>query len=631
MGLLDLFLSNQSTLDVEQVPQQGNGPIGTPTGEFNTGTTPFQQQWSSEHPYVNSFVGSQNNSIQPPTLAETGLDIDNPSFVPSTTTPNTLTAYPATAKGGLGQSALQFIQIWNPIINYNDVVAGTNNSILESTLSETGLNNNDPDYTPTTSTPNIETSYPWMASGPFGYASSQYSQNYSPIGNGVNGYLGDNSQSELNNLDTNPQIITLSETSLNTNNNNYSATVNPLSIQTNYPFFTKGRWRGNALQFSQIWSPNFVYVDNYDSQTQVGTLPNTSLDNTIPASQNTTYPTPDANSYPNYYPTVPPQVGMGMFGFGAGQYYTQYNSNGEYYSQIIYDQIITTSGNNLVTYTPISGLSPNNNGVASFNQSYPFNQTYLGTPGFPELVTGQFNGSPDLAQNAYNVDNTYLNNTPIQDPNSTQTITLSRTGLDNTDPSFVETTFVPNNLSAPNEYPFLVSGEFNGAPSQYSSPYNANNTYLDSNFINAQEGTLDLTGLDNTNENSLPTTSTPTIAVATPTVLPPQTYMGEFGGAPSTFTNTYSPNNGYLNNIIIQDPNSPQVNTLGETGLDNTNDIYLETTFSPLPINVPTQPQLPLNATVNMNPSGSAVQFTQKYKPSSRYLDIVDALPIGDK
>jgi hypothetical protein len=101
MGLLDLFLQNKTTLDVEPTPAQGNGPVGAPTGEFNTGVTPFQQVWDSNNTYVNSFTGGTNVGIQPPTLAETGLDIDDSNFVPSTTTPNTLTVYPATAAGGL--------------------------------------------------------------------------------------------------------------------------------------------------------------------------------------------------------------------------------------------------------------------------------------------------------------------------------------------------------------------------------------------------------------------------------------------------------------------------------------------------------------------------------------------------
>ncbi len=45
MGLLNLFLQNKTTLDVDPTPNQGNGPVGTPTGEFNTGVEPFQQIW----------------------------------------------------------------------------------------------------------------------------------------------------------------------------------------------------------------------------------------------------------------------------------------------------------------------------------------------------------------------------------------------------------------------------------------------------------------------------------------------------------------------------------------------------------------------------------------------------------
>jgi len=153
MGLLDLFLQNTTTLDVDPTPSQGNGPVGTPTGEFNTGAEPFQQVWDSSNTYMNSFIGSTNTGIQPPTLAETGLDVDDPTFVPSTATPNTLTLYPATAKGSLGQGALQFLQIWNPVISYNDVVAGAPTSPLQQSLSETGLDNTDESYLGTTTSP----------------------------------------------------------------------------------------------------------------------------------------------------------------------------------------------------------------------------------------------------------------------------------------------------------------------------------------------------------------------------------------------------------------------------------------------------------------------------------------------
>ena len=68
MGLLDIFIQNQSQLDVTPTPQQGNGPIAPATGEFNTGTTPFQQVWDSSNTYINSFEGGVNTGIQPPRL-----------------------------------------------------------------------------------------------------------------------------------------------------------------------------------------------------------------------------------------------------------------------------------------------------------------------------------------------------------------------------------------------------------------------------------------------------------------------------------------------------------------------------------------------------------------------------------
>ena len=164
MGLLELLLQNQSDLDIDPSPPIGNGPVGTPTGEFNTGANPFIQVWNSDNTYINSFIGGTNVGIQPPTLTETGLDIDNPNYNPSTTTPNTLTVYPATAVGGLGQSAVQFLQIWNPVVNYNDVVVGAPTSPLEQSLDETGLDIENQEAVPTTyAVPEVDnTVYPYV-------------------------------------------------------------------------------------------------------------------------------------------------------------------------------------------------------------------------------------------------------------------------------------------------------------------------------------------------------------------------------------------------------------------------------------------------------------------------------------
>ena len=399
MGLLNLFLQNQSQLDITQLPAPGNGPVGTPTGEFNTGVTPFQQIWNSNNTYINAFIGGTNPGIQPPTLAETGLDIDNPNYIPSTTTPNTLTLYPATALGGLGQSAVQFLQIWSPVINYNDVVVGAGTSPLAQSLNETGLDNTDPSAVPTTVSPINTTNYPSLATGEYNSVSNQYNQ-------------------------------------------------------------------------------------------------------------------------------------------------------------------------------------------------------------------------------IYNSTNTYLNNIAIEDPNSPQIPTLSQTGLDSTDPSAVPTTVTPDTIT---QYPSLTSGEFGGGAGQYTQTYNANNTYLNSNFQNAQQGTLDLTGLDNVDSNALPTTFTPNNTSApTDYGIPstsPQIQMGEFGGAPSQYQTPYTPTNTYLSqfNNIVNPTTNTQVNTLDETGLDIESPAAASTTYVVPGIDDVTV--YPTQATGEYN--GPAAPFGQTYTPEATYEDTI--------
>jgi hypothetical protein len=397
MGLLKLFLQNQSGLDINPTPAPGNGPIEPATGEFNTGANSFVQVWNSNKTYLSTFVGGTNTGIQPPTLAQTGLDVDNPTAVPSTTIPNTLTAYPATALGGLGQSAVQFLQIWSPVINYNSVVAGAPTSPLEQSLNETGLDNTDSNFVPTTTTPSTVTQYPSISTGEFG---------------------------------------------------------------------------GGSTQYSQI-----------------------------------------------------------------------YNSN-----------------------------------------------------------------------------NTYLNNVPVEDPNSPQLNTLSQTGLDTENQNAAPTTVTPNTIT---QYPTLVSGEFSTGASQYIQNYGPNNTYLNSNFTNAQEGTLDLTGLDNTDTSLLPTTISPQQVPASPQILPPQTFMGEFGGAPSQFTPQYNPNvgQGYLNTLgtIISNAGNPQITALNETGLDIEDPSAAPTTYVvPGYDNVTSYPA---NATGEYN--GPATPYGQTYTPEATYEDII--------
>jgi hypothetical protein len=770
MGLLNLFLQNKTALDVDPTPSQGNGPVGTPNGEFNTGTTPFQQVWDSNNTYINSFIGGTNTGIQPPTLSETGLDVDDLTSIPSTTTPNTLTQYPAIAKGSLNQSALQFLQIWNPVINYNDVVAGAPTSPLEQSLSETGLDVENQNAAPTTTVPTSNTVYPNLASGEFGGAPEQYTTLY----NSNNTYLS--------NYNPNQQPNTLSKTGLDVENQNAAPTTLTPNTLTEYPQFVQGEFNGAPTQYAQIWNPTNQYIINYNPNVQPNTLNQTGLDNidsnfvstTTSPTTLTDYGTPSVspsgefggapeqytalynsnNTYlntfnpniqqntildgqtgldnlnPNSSPTtttpstptdygIPSSPPTGEFGDAPSQYTSPYGPNNTYLSTLSTLTIEETNpqidtldktgldnlnpNSNSTTLTPNNISSPTNYGIPSpspliqmgkfggapdqYITPYTPDNTYLnalnpdiqqntileGLTGLdntlavssptttnplntlsslpttpvnlpPQTFMGEFQGAPEQFTQLYtpNLNEGYLNNVEIQDPNSPQINTLSETGLDIENQNSISSTTNPLNTLqelpvTPQNLPTQTfMGSFQGAPEQFSPQYTPNQTYLDNyNTVvddnsNTQVNTLDSTGLD-TNNNSLSTTVTPAIAVATPTILPPQTYMGEFGGAPSTFTNVYSPNNGYLNNIEIQDPNSPQTNTLGETGLDNTNENHLETTSSPLPVNVPVQPQLPLNITVAMNPSGSAIQFTQKYKPSERYLDVIEDLPIGSK
>jgi len=458
MGLLDLLLQNQSNLDINPVPPQGNGPVGTPTGEFNTGATPFQQVWNSNNTYLNTFVGGQNVGIQPPTLKASGLDIDDPNFLPSTTTPNTLTVYPATALGGLGQSAVQFLQIWSPVINYNNVVVGAGTSPLAQSLDETGLDNTDPASVPTTVSPINTTNYPSLATGEYNSAPNQYNQIY----NSNNTYL--------NNFNPNVQPNSLADTGLDIENIGLVATTVSPSTNTSYPNLSAGEFGGQSNNFIQ-------------------------------------------------------------------------------------------------TYTPT---------------------------------------------------NTYLNNITIEDPNSPQIPTLSQTGLDDTDPSAAPTTVTPNTIT---QYPSLTSGEFGGGAGQYTQTYNANNTYLNSNFTNAQQGTLDLTGLDNVDINALPTTFTPNnISAPTDYSIPspsPQIQMGEFGGAPSQYQTPYTPTNTYLSqfNSIVNPTTNTQVNTLDETGLDVESTAAAPTTYVVPGIdNITTYPP---QATGEYN--GPATPFGQTYTPEVTY------------
>ena len=299
---------------------------------------------------------------------------------------------------------------------------------------------------------------------------------------------------------------------------------------------------------------------------------------------------------------------------------------------------------------------------------------------YPPLVSGEFNGAPNTYELLYNANNTYLDSVSIQTPDSPQLNTLNQTGLDNIDNTAEETTIIPNSISYPNNYPALVSGKFDGAPEQYDTPYNLDNTYLDNipiqtedspqiptlseinpptsygnptnypssatgqwrgasnefiapwsygyqykdNLFNnlnyvKQQDTLDKTSLDNTNAGNIQTTVPNPNSIWTSY---PSLVKGRFNNAPYQFTPPYNTFNLYLDNVPIQTSNSPQLNTLDNTGLDNTNSNADETTFIP---NSNTSPNnYPEIESVNLGSlNGAPNSYQSLYTPNNTYLENV--------
>ena len=582
MGLLDLLLQNQSNLDINPVPQQGNGPINPATGEFNTGATPFQQVWDSNNTYIKSFEGGTNTGIQPPTLTETGLDVDNPNFIQSTSTPNTLTAYPATALGGLGQSAVQFLQIWTPVINYNDVVTVTTDSPLKQSLPETGLDNTNLLAVPTTVSPINITDYPNLAKGEYNSVSNQYSQIYGP------------NKTYLNNFDPNVQPNSLDETGLDVENIGLVTTTAAPSPNTNYPNLSTGEFNGQSNNFNQVYTPANTYLNTFNPQTQPNTVTQgqTGLDNTNPLSAPTTTVPVDPTQYPNQ--------STGEFGSNSNQYALQYGPNNTYENKyinnpIIFDTLQTTTLDE-------TGLDNTNSQFAS-TTLIPIDNTSYPAP--PQTNLGEFNGAlPALTFTPqYNPGFGYLNSysTIISNAGNPQVNTLGQTGLDIENSNAI--TFIPNAVSSPTVYPALTLGEFGGVSTQYAQFWNPTNQYISNYNPNVQPNTLGQTGLDNTNTSFAPTTTTPD----TPNIYP-LFVQGEFGGAPSQYFQTWGPNNQY---IINYNPNT-QPNTLDETGLDTYNPNFSPTTTTPS-----TTTQYPTITTGEFG--GASTQYTQIWNANNTY------------
>ena len=593
MGLLDLLLKNQSNLDINPVPPQGNGPIAPATGEFNTGTTPFQQVWDSTNTYIKSFTGGTNVGIQPPTLKETGLDVDNPNYVPSTTTPNTLTLYPATALGGLGQSAVQFLQIWTPVINYNNVVVGAPTSPLAQSLPETGLDNTDASAVPTTVSPINTTNYPNLSTGEYNSVSTQYTQVYGP------------SNTYLNTYDPNIQPNSLDETGLDIENIGLVSTTAAPSTNTTYPNLSSGEFGGQSNNFNQVYTPNSTYLNTFNPQTQPNTITQgqTGLDNINPLSSPTTTVPIDPTQYPNQ--------STGEFGSNSNQYSSQYGPNSTYESTYV-DSPVNFDTLQTVTLDE-TGLD-NTNPIAASTTPIPNTPT-----AYPSLAAGEFGGVSTQYTSQYNPNSTY-ENTYVTSPvnfDTLQPTTLGQTGLDNTDSLFAPTTIVPIDNTTYPVAPQTNLGEFNNAipAAPFSPQYNPGFSYLNTynNIItlagNVQVNTLGQTGLDVENSNTI--TFTPN-AVSAPTNYP-QFVQGEFNGGPTQYIQVWDPFNKYFNTYNPTLTNTIQSPTLGQTGLDNTNPNTAPT--SPTPTDPTQYPQY-----VQGEFNGVSTLYNQIWGPGFKYI-----------
>ena len=224
--------------------------------------------------------------------------------------------------------------------------------------------------------------------------------------------------------------------------------------------------------------------------------------------------------------------------------------------------------------------------------------------------------------------NTYEDET-LGQPNNGSTLinTLGNTALDNTQPLFDTLTLPP---PTNNNYPALVSGELNGAPSQYTSLYNSENPYLNSVPIqdpnSPQIPTLGETGLDLDNSEYSPTTIQPS-SIAYPNNYPAieGVNLGGFGG-PEQYDTNWNQDNTYFNNFNPDSDNSIQLAFTG-SNLDNTGTgiSTLSHVTPPLsiyrPNNYPSIPHVYLGE-FNSGPS----QYIIPYNSLSSYLEQYDEL-----
>lgn len=240
---------------------------------------------------------------------------------------------------------------------------------------------------------------------------------------------------------------------------------------------------------------------------------------------------------------------------------------------------------------------------------------------YPQFAQGAFGGATSPFSQQWDEENGYASNA---NPDI-QIDTLGLSGLDIENPSSAATT---DNPIIDTNYPELAKGEYNGVSSQFTQKYTPSNTYLNnvnelkSVITNPQTNTLDETGLDNTNPSFAPTTVIPN-AISSPTEYPyisPQVTLGEFYGAPSQFSQPYSPSSTYLDkyNDIKNPITNLQVTSLDETALDIEDSKALPSALLFAPTNPDSTTVYP-SANVTGVTGSNAKSFNQVWKPVNEY------------
>jgi hypothetical protein len=302
--------------------------------------------------------------------------------------------------------------------------------------------------------------------------------------------------------------------------------------------------------FIQSNLPDSTYEDETLGQPNngsvlVNTLDNTGLDNTIP--------THDINKPIPLLTTNYPELVSGEFNGAPSQYTSPYNSENPYLNSVsIQDPAspqIPTLGE---TGLDLDNSEYSSTAIQPSSIAYPNNY-----PAIEGVNLGGF-GGPEQYDTNWNQNNTYLNSFNQDSENSIQ-LGFTGSNLDNssTGVSALSHVIPPSSVYNPVVYPIIPQvnlGEFNAGPSQYVTPYNSTDTYLDQyNELkdvntNPQTNTLDETALDVENSDSLPTSliyapTNPDTITTYPVIA--GINLGVTGSNAQAFNQIYKPSNTY--------------------------------------------------------------------------------------